>query len=323
MIRISYWVFPIISGVVWLATLLGLLFYWIVDENRRTYPSMDAKQRIAYISDVGASTLKPLFVAGCVIAGVFLDISFLSDRWLRHRGRLVPNATRGEKILSALCIGFAIIGTVGMIMLSIFDTAHHAKLHDVFLLLFIAGYVFSAICICWEYQRLGNRYKDHRILRTSFWIKLVFVVVEILLSIGFVSFTFTGHYDTAAVFEWIIAFIFSAYLFSFYVDLYPAVKTKDPRNLHRKEPEKPRYPAVADASGMSQSQEDREMEEGHLTSSSLQSDTGALTGGRYYTADAAGVSIGGGHGGQGVVNGGGAGRYPQNGNGGGGGFSNF
>lgn len=132
------------------------------------------------------------------------------------------------------------------------------------------------------------------------------------------SFTFTGHYDPAAVFEWIIAFIFSAYLFSFYVDLYPAVKTKDPRNLHRKEPEKPRYPAVADASGMSQSQEERELEEGHPTTSSLQSDTGALTGGRYYTADAAGITIGSG---QTVPNGGG-GYYPHNGNAGGG-SSNF
>lgn len=118
---------------------------------------MDPKQNIAYISDVGASNLKPLFIAGCVITTVFLDISFLSDRWLRHRGRLVPNATTGEKALSALTIVFAILGTVGLILLSIFDTARHPKLHDVFLLLFIAGYILSAIFICWEYQRLGNR----------------------------------------------------------------------------------------------------------------------------------------------------------------------
>lgn len=149
--------FPIISGVVWLVTLLGLLLYWIVSEDRKHYISMDAKQRIAFISDVGASRLKPLFVTGCVITSVSLDISFLSDRWLRHRGRLVPHTTRGEKVLSALTIAFAVVGTVGLICLSVFDTATHAKLHDAFLLLFIAGYVFSAICICWEYQRLGNR----------------------------------------------------------------------------------------------------------------------------------------------------------------------
>lgn len=114
-------------------------------------------QTIAYISDVAAGTLKPLFITGCVITTVLLDISFTADRWLRHKGRLVPNTTVGEKVLSGLTIFFAIVGTAGLILLSIFDTARYPRLHDVFLLLFIAGYVLSAIFICWEYQRLGFR----------------------------------------------------------------------------------------------------------------------------------------------------------------------
>lgn len=118
---------------------------------------MTQRQTIAYISDVGAQKLKPLFITGCVITTIFLDISFLSDRWLRHKGRLVPNVTVTEKVLSGLCIVFATIGTAGLILLSIFDTLRYPKLHDIFLLLFIAGYVISAIFICWEYQRLGAR----------------------------------------------------------------------------------------------------------------------------------------------------------------------
>ncbi|KAK3956492.1 Frag1/DRAM/Sfk1 family-domain-containing protein [Pseudoneurospora amorphoporcata] len=223
---LSYWIFPIISGVVWLGTLLGLLIYWCVNEDRRHYSSMDSRQTIAYISDVGASTLKPLFIAGCSVTTVFLDLSFGADRWLRHKGRLVPNATVTEKVLSGMTIVFAIIGTCGLILLSIFDTARHPKLHDIFLLLFIAGYVISAIFICWEYQRLGMRYRDHRVLRISFWIKLAFVIVEIILAVAFASCSYTDHYNPAAVLEWVIAFIFSFYVFSFWIDLYPAVRTK-------------------------------------------------------------------------------------------------
>jgi len=118
---------------------------------------MSGTQYIAYISDVGADRLKPLFISGCVLTTILLDISFGADRYLRHKGRLVPNASTTEKVLSGLTIFFAIIGTAGLILLSIFDTARHPKLHDVFLLFFIAGYVLSAIFICWEYQRLGNR----------------------------------------------------------------------------------------------------------------------------------------------------------------------
>jgi len=176
MLRISYWVstfqfglggprskltslqvFPIIAGVVWLATLLGLLLYWTVETRGMRYVSMSPSQHIAYISDVGADRLKPLFVTGCVITTILLDISFGADRWLRHKGRLVPNASTTEKVLSGLTIFFAVIGTVGLILLSVFDTARTPRLHNVFLLFFIAGYVLSAIFICWEYQRLGIR----------------------------------------------------------------------------------------------------------------------------------------------------------------------
>lgn len=208
---------------------------------------MDANQSIAYISDVGAEGLKPLFIAGSCVTTVFLDLSFLSERWLRHNGRLARNTTTIEKVLSGLSMLFALIGTAGLILLSIFDTLRHPTLHDIFLLLFIAGYVVSAIFICWEYQRLGIRkspppsplqvpvsltdilkdFRQHRILRASFWLKLVFILVEVVLAIAFAATNFKKSYNAAAVLEWAIAFIFTFYVFSFFIDLLPAVKTRN------------------------------------------------------------------------------------------------
>lgn len=187
---------------------------------------MSPGQTIAYISDVGAGKLKPLFIAGSAVTTVTLDLSFLAERYLRHNGRLVPNTSVGEKVLDILAIIFAVIGTAGLILLSIFDTRRHPKLHDIFLLLFIAGYLISAIFICWEYQRLGIKHRQHRVLRASFWLKLTFILVEFFLAVVFASTTFTHHYDVAAVFEWIIAFVFTAYAVSFLLDLLPAVRTK-------------------------------------------------------------------------------------------------
>ncbi|OTA61110.1 hypothetical protein K449DRAFT_351826 [Hypoxylon sp. EC38] len=223
---ISYWVLPVISGLMWLATLLGLLLHWIVDTHRVRYASMNENQTIAYISDVGAAELKPLFVTGCIITTIFLDLSFGSDRYLRHKGRLVPNTTTAEKVLSGLTIVFAIIGTIGLTFLSGFDTLRHPRLHDIFLLLFIAGYLLSTIFICAEYQHLSRKNRQHRILRLSFWVKVIFVAVELILAIAFIATNFKGYYNSAAILEWIIAFIFSFYIFSFYIDLYPAVKTR-------------------------------------------------------------------------------------------------
>jgi hypothetical protein len=137
--------------------LLGLLIHWTASTHRRHYPSMDAHQSIANISDVGAFELKPLFITGCCVTTVFLDAALLSERWLRHSGRLVPNTTLAEKLLSGFSIAFASLGTVGLILLSIFDTNHHHSLHDLFLLLFMVGYIVNAVLICAEYQRLGIR----------------------------------------------------------------------------------------------------------------------------------------------------------------------
>ena len=55
--------------------------------------------------------------------------------------------------------------------------------------------------------------------------------------------TFTANYNTGAALEWAIGFIFSLYVFSFYVDLYPAVYTKNGR---RRYPTKSMGPAVRD-----------------------------------------------------------------------------
>ncbi|KAK8137651.1 hypothetical protein PG984_003144 [Apiospora sp. TS-2023a] len=226
-----YWVLPLISGVMWLATLMGLLIHWVVNTHRVKYSSMQDDQTIAYISDVGAAELKPLFVTGCIITTIFLDLSFLSDRWLRHRGRLVPNVSVTEKVLSGLTIFFAFIGTIGLTCLSGFDTAHYHTLHDIFLLLFIAGYLLSAVFICWEYQRLGIKYREHKVLRVSFWIKLAFILVEFCLAVAFAATNFLKMYNKAAIIEWVIAFVFSFYVFSFFVDLWPARYTANGRGF--------------------------------------------------------------------------------------------
>ncbi|KAI1169816.1 hypothetical protein F4777DRAFT_571686 [Nemania sp. FL0916] len=223
---VSSWIFPIISGLVWLATLLGLFLHWVIDKHEERYPSMEPKQHIAYISDVGAQELKPLFVVGCVLTTVFLDASLISDRLLRHKGRLVPNTSIGEKILSGLSIFFAFVGTIGLTFLSGFDTYRHPQLHDVFLLLFILGYLLSAIFICWEFQRLGKKYRQHRILRSSFWVKLTFVLVELGLAIGFGVTRRRDDVDHAAILEWVVALVFTFYIFSFMIDLWPAVATR-------------------------------------------------------------------------------------------------
>ncbi|KAK5630744.1 hypothetical protein RRF57_006459 [Xylaria bambusicola] len=205
-------------ALVWLGTLLGLFLHWIIDTHKIIYPSQQPGQHIAYISDVGANELKPLFIAGSIVTTVFLDISFIADRLLRHKGRLVPNTSLAEKILSGLSIVFALIGTIGLTFLSGFDTARYPRLHDIFLFL-----PFSSAP---EFQLLARKYRQHRVLRLSFWVKLMFVIVELALAIGFGVLSKRKEWNRAAILEWVIALIFTFYVASFIIDLWPAVRTR-------------------------------------------------------------------------------------------------
>jgi Frag1/DRAM/Sfk1 family len=68
---------------------------------------------------------------------VSLDIALLSERWLRHKGVLLENRGFFDKFCSAVSIFFSIVGAVGLILLSIFDTFRHHPLHDAFLAVFM------------------------------------------------------------------------------------------------------------------------------------------------------------------------------------------
>ncbi len=72
----------------------------------------------------------------------------------------------------------------------------------------------------------STEHREHRDLRTSFWAKLVVVLVEVSLAIAFVATNFTRHSNVAAILEWVVAFLFTFFILSFVIDLYPAVATK-------------------------------------------------------------------------------------------------
>ena len=133
---------PLFGSIIWWLMLWAMLGTWL-GQGKPHYSSQQGS--IAYISDVGADILKPLFIIGSVITAISLVSSLSIERWFRHRGRLLPNARGREKVMSFLAILGSIIGGAGVILLSIFDTKRHMQLHRVFLLVFIVGVALSAI----------------------------------------------------------------------------------------------------------------------------------------------------------------------------------
>lgn len=118
--------------------LLAMLCTWI-SKGEPYYQYMHAtSQHIVYISDIGATSWgKPIFIATSAVTVVAFDLVFILERWLRHKRQLVQNYRKSEKILSILAIVWSIIGAAALILLTIFDTKNHNKVHDSMLGLFM------------------------------------------------------------------------------------------------------------------------------------------------------------------------------------------
>jgi hypothetical protein len=211
----SYVWIPLFGAFIWFGTLLSMLVTWLA-QGRRHYVSMEGS--IAYISDIGADFLKPLFVAGCSITAVCFFLSLCIERWLRHSGRLIPGMRRRERVFSILAILSSFIGGCGLILLSVLDTKRHPSLHRLFLLIFMIGVVLSAIFTVVEYRWISKDFNGFKELQTAYRAKSMIAGILIILAIAFGVALYKST-DAGAVLEWVIALGFTLYLLTFAYDL--------------------------------------------------------------------------------------------------------
>ena len=66
--------------------------------------------------------------------------------------------------------------------------------------------------------------------------KLLFILVEVGLLVAFGGTMAYDHWDAAAVLEWTVSFVFSLYVFSFAIDLMPAMRTRPDAAQHGRAP---------------------------------------------------------------------------------------
>jgi len=209
---------PAFGAFIWFATLWAMLITWLV-QGKPKYVTQQGS--IAYISDIGASFLKPLFIVGCCITGVTFFLALTIERWLRHTGRLIPDMRRRERALARLAILGSFIGGAGLILLSIFDTGRHPSLHRVFLLVFIVGVGLSAIFTILEYRWISHDFVEIRKLKTAYIMKGIIASILILCAIAFAITLYLAP-NAGAILEWVIAFGYTFYLLTFCYDLHMA-----------------------------------------------------------------------------------------------------
>jgi hypothetical protein len=152
---------------------------------------------------------------GCITTVLLLNLSFYQH--VQNKGYINKTCTHGSFF-------FTVVGSIGLIMLSVLDNITHHFMHDVCVTIFMyvlrrdqytytlqrtdccsVGFLLSAALMCLDYIYLGMAHALREpLLMTSFVIKSSFIVVELGLIIVF-RITEHTHYqqnNMAATLEW-------------------------------------------------------------------------------------------------------------------------
>ena len=152
-----FFLVPWIAFIPWYGMLITMLICWAA-QGHPIYWFMDTDQFPVYISDIGATNLKPLFIACAGWQGLGYALTLLLEFVLRETRYLNPWFTKTERNLilaSFVCGGLA---QIALLMVSIFSTAKHHHVHIGMLAVFIVFMFFSSCFLTAEYFSMGKHY---------------------------------------------------------------------------------------------------------------------------------------------------------------------
>ncbi|KAL2853504.1 Frag1/DRAM/Sfk1 family-domain-containing protein [Aspergillus pseudodeflectus] len=206
--------------------LMAMLGHWL-SSGRPIYDTMQGTRTVPFISDIGSEAPKPVFVVGSIISMSLLTLSTAlrqrQRQWLQHTSKGESKSCFAQ-ICSSLPILFAAIGSLGLVLSSIYDSRHHLDFHNALSLVFMASHILSAISICAEYIRLGRacRWKDQTLLALTAT-RISLVLIGAILALAFRSTALSDETkNEAAILEWTVAYLFTGHILCFVGDLRPS-----------------------------------------------------------------------------------------------------
>jgi hypothetical protein len=159
-LRLLY-LFPLIASTSWFLTLFILLATWLA-KGRPRYP-LQSNPYVAFVSDIGAFTLKPLFCLG----GILTALSYIATITSAHYARYSPKLYNlpGNKAVSLLAVVASVASGTALVCLSVLDTYRYHERHSVLLKVCFGGLGISAVATSWVYVDQTTRASPFRRLR--------------------------------------------------------------------------------------------------------------------------------------------------------------
>ncbi|SMN21760.1 similar to Saccharomyces cerevisiae YKL051W SFK1 Plasma membrane protein that may act together with or upstream of Stt4p to generate normal levels of the essential phospholipid PI4P [Maudiozyma saulgeensis] len=249
-----FFILPWIAFIPWYGMLIAMLICWGV-QGRPIYDFMDNYMNPVYISDIGATNLRPLFIACSAWQGIGYCLSVLSeyyqrggDIWLiRPKGQkrnyyMSPWYTIHERNLIFAACFLGMIGELGLFFCTIFSTKNYPHVHISMVCVFVVLLFFSVCCLSAQNLIMGKHYAllhplanlstdiKYEDLRWNQWqgyiwnkhtITAIFKIIWLILAVVWaICFGAIDNDSRSADFEWLLAFWFGFLFIIISVDFY-------------------------------------------------------------------------------------------------------
>ncbi|CAI5759471.1 unnamed protein product [Candida verbasci] len=237
---IHYYLIPLIALTVWWGMLIAMLICWGV-QGHPIYSFMDVHQNPVYLSDIGATNLQPLFISCAGFQAIFFVGTLVFGMYLRMKSKIQCYITIHQRNLAIASIVFAIIGQLGILFVSIFNTKNFPDVHMSMVGIFIAFCFFACVCdfaiTCIfgtrpsqlnpiHHGTIFGKSKFANLYFVSFICKLIWLLASICFAAAFGYYMNNGNDSRSAKFEWTICFWYGFLLALWSMDLVPSAIRK-------------------------------------------------------------------------------------------------
>ncbi|KAI0102384.1 hypothetical protein GGR51DRAFT_288832 [Nemania sp. FL0031] len=208
------WLFPLLAGIFWFATLSTLLIRWLAI-GRPRYPGQ-VNPEVPFVSDIAAQTFQPVFIAGCAATGICFFGTVFAVHHVRYSPRfygLIDDAWWRQSLsLIALVTGLA--AAVSLVLLSIFDTVDAHSRHQYMLMATFGGLFISGLAttVVWWDQARGRAFLG---LRKWYISNTILVICQFIIGVTFLAFMYSGNMYVSGILEWCLTYMGSFWLLSF------------------------------------------------------------------------------------------------------------
>lgn len=246
----NWWfILPIVAFVPWYGMLIAMLICWAAQGHPMYWFMHGPKASPVYISDIGATNLRPLFISCAGWQGLGYFLTIICEYWQRggfknKKVLMAPGFTRHE---TRLLFASAIIGGLGeiaLLMCSIFSTALYHHVHLAMVGVFVVLMFFSVCCHSTAYFIMGKYYAlihplsnlsdseidlsnviSRRDWKGYIWnkytlsatCKMVWLTLAVIWAICFGA---ISNDSRSACFEWLLAFWFGILFVILAIDFY-------------------------------------------------------------------------------------------------------